>query len=90
MREAAINLAQKIYSVIPFKGKIIKKSKNGILVNLGRRDGLTLKTKLIVKRNNQILTNLKIKRIDSDLLWGETTPKTAIYKVQPGDQITLN
>lgn len=90
LREAAINLAQKIYSVIPFKGKIIKKSRNGILVNLGRRDGLTLKTKLIVKRNNQILTNLKIKRIDSDLLWGETTPKTAIYKVQSGDQITLN
>ncbi|MDH5716780.1 MAG: tetratricopeptide repeat protein [Spirochaetia bacterium] len=89
LRNIAISLANHIYKSIPFAGEIIKLSGNGVIVNLGKRDGITEKTSLSVIRNNNIITNLKIAVLDMDILWAHTEKPENIYKIQTGDTVII-
>lgn len=89
IRDIVLLLADHIYENIPFHGKIIKVTGNGVIVNLGLREGITEETRLGVYRDGLKLTELSVDILDTDILWAKPQEFTDIYSVQPGDLIFI-
>ncbi|MES0489444.1 MAG: tetratricopeptide repeat protein [Leptospirales bacterium] len=89
IRDIVLSLAKKIYANIRFHGKIIKLTDNGVVINMGTRDGINKKTRLGVYRDDQKLMELEVKILDKDILWAKPESKMDIYRLQPGDIIKL-
>ncbi len=89
LRNIAIKLADHIFRVIPFSGRVLKLSKNGALVNLGKRDGLNRRSRLSVHRNGQKVADLNISRLDIDILWARTRKFDSIYRIKAGDEVRV-
>lgn len=89
LRKIAIAAADHIYEQIPYYGKIIKISRNGAVINLGKREGLTEKSRLQVMRNGTAVVTLKIRELDVDMVWATPVKNDEIYYVRKGDIVTL-
>lgn len=89
IRDIVIKLAYNIFRNIPFYGKIIKISSNGVIVNLGEREGITKKTLLGVYRDRKKMLDIEISSLDTDILWAKTKNYSDLYKMQPGDIIIV-
>ncbi len=89
IRDIVLLLADHIYEHIPFHGKIVKVTGNGVIVNLGFREGISKETKLGVYRDGVKLTDLSVDILDTDILWAKPEVFTDIYRVQPGDLIFI-
>jgi len=89
LRDIVTKLAQHIHDNIPYHGRIIKLSSNGVIINLGEREGLTRETLLGVYREGEKIADLTVDTLDMDLLWAKTKNHTDIYRIQPGDLIKV-
>lgn len=89
IRDIVLMLSDHIYRNIPFHGEIIKVSNNGVIVNLGAREGVEVGAPLGVYRNGEKLLELKVDILDTDILWAKAEDLTDIYRVQPGDLILI-
>jgi tetratricopeptide (TPR) repeat protein len=59
----ALRSAKRIYSMVPFKGRVLKLTDNGIITNLGLFDGIKPGSKLVIyKFGNDLLTRDQLKR----------------------------
>ncbi|MDH4200240.1 MAG: tetratricopeptide repeat protein [Spirochaetia bacterium] len=89
VRDIATKLADHIYQNIPFHGQIIKISSNGVIINLGEREGIIRDTILGVYRDGEKTAELGISTLDTDILWAKSENFMDIYKMQPGDLIKI-
>jgi len=53
----SISTAEKIYNIIPYKGKVLKVKDTGIIVNLGLFDGVREGTELVIYKDNRSRIN---------------------------------
>lgn len=89
LRRIALQLANFAYDNIPYSGKILKISGSGAVVNLGLRDGINNETKLLVKREANQITELKVVELEKDIFWGEPLESDDVYLIQPGDEVIV-
>jgi tetratricopeptide (TPR) repeat protein len=89
IRDIVTKLGDHIYKNIPFQGQILKISNNGVIVNLGEREGILKDTVLGVYRNGKKLLELEITVLDMDILWANPVKFSDIYRLQPGDKIRI-
>ncbi len=89
LRDAALALAQFVENKTPFHGHIIKIGRNGIVVNLGKRDGIKRGDVLIVERQGQLLKELKVTQMDHDILWADVALTKDLALLQVGDSVRL-
>ncbi len=82
-----VYLTNQIYNAIPFEGKIIKVKSNGVLVNLGIRDGIEKNKALYVMKNGRITKELTIHTLDTDIAWAKFKDSSDYYDLKIGDTI---
>ncbi len=51
LAKISLNIAGKLYDMMPYNGRVIKTKEKGIIVNLGLLDGIKTGSQLIVYRN---------------------------------------
>jgi hypothetical protein len=62
LAKISLNIAGKLYDMIPYNGRVIKTKENGILVNLGLFDGLKTGSQLVIYRNSRARSTNDIMR----------------------------
>jgi hypothetical protein len=62
LAKISLNIAGKLYDMIPYNGRVIKTKEKGILVNLGLFDGLKTGSQLVIYRNSRARSTNDIMR----------------------------
>ncbi|MDH4261827.1 MAG: tetratricopeptide repeat protein [Spirochaetia bacterium] len=89
IRDIVTKLAQHIHDNMPYHGRIIKISSNGVIINLGEREGVTKKSKIGVYRDKEKIADLQVDLLDMDVMWAKPKNHTDIYRIQTGDLIKV-
>lgn len=80
LEKLSLNVASKLYDLIPYNGRVIKMKEKGILVNLGLVDGINAGNQFIIYRNsrarstNDLMRNgelLTVKETDTFISYAE-------------------
>jgi tetratricopeptide (TPR) repeat protein len=90
IRDIVTKLADHVHDNIPYHGRIIKISSNGVIINLGEREGVNKESKIGVYRDGEKIADLQVDVLDMDILWAKPKNHTDIYRIQPGDLIKIN
>ncbi len=62
LAKISLNLAGKLYDMMPYNGRVIKTKEKGILVNLGLVDGIKTGSQLVIYRNSRARSTNDIMR----------------------------
>ncbi|MCS6984989.1 MAG: tetratricopeptide repeat protein [Leptospiraceae bacterium] len=87
LRDAALSLAQFLEQNTPYYGHVIKIARNGVLINLGRRDKMKKGQKVQVLREERPIGELTITRTEMDLSWAEIPFSAEQKEIQSGDMV---
>ena len=84
----AVQLSNKIYDHVPYYGKVLAVKDERVLINLGRRDGLEKNVRLFAAKGDEIIAELQVTEIDTDLSWSTAINDSYnIFRLQPGDVV---
>ena len=88
LNHLAVQLSNKIYDHIPYYGRVLAIKNEKVLINLGKRDGLQKKTRLLATKNGAVIVELEVVDVDTDLSWVKATNDSYnIFRLQPGDLV---
>lgn len=91
LRKISLFLKKNIEDYIPPQGKIIRiNPTTGVLVNMGKRDGLKKGDIFYVYRNRKKFAALKITKIANDICWAYPINQNDIFRLKKYDHLFIN